>query len=191
MYIFRDIATRFLKPAAYDKCLKRRLAMLNKKGFTIIELLVVLAIVGIIITLAVSSMANTIPHLRLNDSVGELVSRINLARSTAIARNKAYVVSFNKLENTYNIFMDDNENWQREDDEDTITDRQMTKGVSIVKVSFSFGTTAFGYDGSGLPFKNRIGSVCLKNDKDEYHKISVSWNGRAKVYKNVKKKECE
>lgn len=165
--------------------------MLDKKGFTIIELLIVLAIVGIIITLAVSSMANTIPHLRLNDSVGELVSRINLARSAAIARNKAYVVSFNKLENTYNIFMDDNENWQREDDEDTITDRQMTKGVSIVKVSFSFGTTAFGYDGSGLPLKNRIGSVCLKNDKDEYHKISVSWNGRAKVYKNVKKKECE
>ena len=165
--------------------------MLDKKGFTIIELLVVLAIVGIIITLAVSSMANTIPHLRLNDFTREIVSKINLARSVAIARNKACVVSFNKLENTYNIFMDDNENYQREDAEDAITAGQMAKGVTIVKASFSLGTSAFGYDGSGLPLKNRIGSVCLKNDKDEYHKISVSWNGRAKVYKNVKKKECE
>ncbi len=165
--------------------------MLDKKGFTIIELLVVLAIAGIIITLAVSSMANTIPHLRLNDFTREIVSKINLARSVAIARNKACVVSFNKLENTYNIFMDDNENYQREDAEDAITAGQMAKGVTIVKASFSLGTSAFGYDGSGLPLKNRIGSVCLKNDKDEYHKISVSWNGRAKVYKNVKKKECE
>lgn len=165
--------------------------MLNKDGFTLIELIIVLAIVGIVITLAVSSMANTIPHLRLNDSVGELVSKINLARSAAIARNKACIVSFNKLENTYYIFMDDNENYQKEDDEDAIAAGQLTKGVAIVKASFSFGTSAFGYDGSGLPLKNRIGSVCLKNDKDEYHKISVSWNGRAKVYKNVKKNECE
>lgn len=165
--------------------------MLDKKGFTIIELLVVLAIVGIIITLAVSSMANTIPHLRLNDSVGELISRINLSRSAAIARNKASVVSFNNLDNTYNIFVDDNENWQKDDGEDIISAGQVSKGVAIVKASFSFGTSAFGYDGSGLPLKNRIGSVCLKNDKEEYHKISISWNGRAKVYKNVKKRECE
>ncbi len=63
--------------------------MLNKGAFTLIELIIVLAIVGIVITLAVSSMANTIPHLRLNDSVREIASRINLARSAAIARNKA------------------------------------------------------------------------------------------------------
>lgn len=167
--------------------------MFNKKGITLIELIIALAIVGIIITIAVSSMANIIPHIRLNDAATELVSNINLARAIAISRNKACVVSFNKTDSSYTVFVDDNNsapNWHIEDGEEIIALRHAPSGVIIIKASFSSGTSAFGYDSEGLPLDNRIGSVCFKNSKNEYHKISVSWTGRPKLYKNVKQSEC-
>lgn len=168
--------------------------MFNKKGFTIIELMIVLAIISVVLTIAVSSMANTVQHLRLNSAAGELMSNINRARMTAIARNGNCVISFNKAENSYMIFMDDDSSglvsWQKDEAEDMLASKAMPSGITIAKASFSLGTSAFGYGGNGLPLGNRMGSVCLKNDKNEYYKLSVSWTGRPKLFKNVKKSEC-
>lgn len=168
--------------------------MFNKKGFTIIELMIVLAIISVLLTIAVSSMANTVPHLRLSSAAGELMSNINRARMTAISRNGNCVISFNKEDNSYMVFMDNDSGelirWQRDEAEDVLASKAMPPGITIAKASFSLGASAFGYGGNGLPLGNRIGSVCLKNDKDEYYKLSVSWTGRPKLYKNVKKTEC-
>ena len=53
--------------------------------------------------------------------------------------------------------------------EDMLASKAMPSGITIAKASFSLGTSAFGYSGNGLPLGNRIVSVCLKNDKDEYY----------------------
>ena len=59
---------------------------MKKKGFTLIELMMVLMLTAIVLTLAVPSFQNIISSNRLTTQVNEFVSALNLARSEAIKR---------------------------------------------------------------------------------------------------------
>lgn len=55
-------------------------------GFTLIELMVTLAVAAIVLTVAVPSFRDLIRHNRLATQANQLVSALNLARSEAIKR---------------------------------------------------------------------------------------------------------
>lgn len=61
-------------------------------GFTLLELLVTLAIVSIVVMIGTPSFQNTINNSRLTAAVNELSATMNLARSEAIKRNKFVIV---------------------------------------------------------------------------------------------------
>jgi type IV fimbrial biogenesis protein FimT len=56
-------------------------------GFTLIELIIVIALAAIIMTLAVPSYQNLIANNRITAHTNELVMAINMARSEAVKRN--------------------------------------------------------------------------------------------------------
>lgn len=56
-------------------------------GFTLIELMVVVALAAIMMTLAVPSFQNMIANNRITSHTNELVMAINMARSEAVKRN--------------------------------------------------------------------------------------------------------
>ena len=56
-------------------------------GFTLIELMVVVALAAIMLTLAVPSFQNMIANNRITSHTNELVMAINMARSEAVKRN--------------------------------------------------------------------------------------------------------
>lgn len=57
-------------------------------GFSLIEILVVVAIIGIVLTLTVPSITGLAGSSRLNAAGNLLVDQLNLARQTAVARNR-------------------------------------------------------------------------------------------------------
>lgn len=57
------------------------------KGFTLIELIVAIAVAAILLTVAVPSLSNLIRNNRVTGQTNELVSMINFARNEAIRRN--------------------------------------------------------------------------------------------------------
>lgn len=56
-------------------------------GFTLIELMVVVALAAIMMTLAVPSFQNMVANNRITSHTNELVMAINMARSEAVKRN--------------------------------------------------------------------------------------------------------
>ena len=59
------------------------------RGFTLIELIVTLAVAAILMFIAAPSMFNFLANSRLTSQVNELITDINLSRSEAIKRNAA------------------------------------------------------------------------------------------------------
>lgn len=65
--------------------------MRKERGFTVLELLMTLAIAAILATLAVPSFVGIVSRSRSAATVNELYTALNYARNTAIVRN-SYVV---------------------------------------------------------------------------------------------------
>jgi type IV fimbrial biogenesis protein FimT len=64
----------------------------RKRGFTAIELMIVLTIVGILAVLAVPSFRDLIVRMRIKNAASDLHTSLWFARSEAIKRNAAMVV---------------------------------------------------------------------------------------------------
>lgn len=112
-------------------------------GFTAIEALVSVAIVGLLASLALPSFIDTIERYRVSTVVDELSSAVNLTRNAAIQRNGNVV--FAKLAGTecpttqqwscgWEIFQDFNNNDTRDAGdprEDAIFEYRITTGVEV------------------------------------------------------------
>ena len=77
-------------------------------GFTLIELMVTIAIAAIVLGIAIPSFSSTITSNRLTTSANELVTALNLARSEAVKRGQHVVVrkTNTNWENGWQVFVD-------------------------------------------------------------------------------------
>ena len=72
-------------------------------GFTVIELMLVVAIVGVVAAMAVPSVVNSIRDYRLHNDLSTLASLCNLARLRAAAQYAPYRVNISVTAGTYSM----------------------------------------------------------------------------------------
>lgn len=77
-------------------------------GFTLIELMIVIAIIAIFAAFLTPNVIGWMPEYRLKSAVMEMGSRIQQARLAAIKENQNCTMSFNTSNGTYNITCLDN-----------------------------------------------------------------------------------
>lgn len=67
---------------------------MNKRGVTLIELIVVMVIIGIAAALLTPNIGAWLPNYRLRSATREIVSTMRMAQMKAVSTNMSYRVSF-------------------------------------------------------------------------------------------------
>jgi type IV fimbrial biogenesis protein FimT len=80
--------------------------MRNKRGITLIELMTCVTIIGIVTMMAIPQFGSTINRLKFRTSARNILSKMRLARSTAITNKQQVGVAFDGDVRTLTIFVD-------------------------------------------------------------------------------------
>ena len=125
---------------------------LNKKGVTLIELLIVVVLIGIIAALAVPNFDKAITKIRHKSTSRDMLRQMRLARSYAISKAGRYGVYVNTSSKYYIFFR----NMSNDTSYDAGTDS--VRDSTTLRANLSFGscsgftncTAVFKGDGSAL-----------------------------------------
>ena len=161
----------------------------KQTGFTLIEAVIVLAMIGILAGIATPAIIHWLPDYRLRQAAMDIRSNMQKARIEAIKRNTYISIVFTPATYTpsgnvgsYKIFVDDG-NGVQDGGEQLLTQVTMPKSVSLYFDNFAGHTT--GFNNRGLPWKNnRWGSVYLRNSNSRYYKLSLSKAGNISIQKS-------
>jgi len=157
--------------------------MRNKKGFSLLELMIVIAIIAIVSAVAIPALLSWLPGYRLRAAVRDLKSDMVLSRLRAIRENASVATNFNTGGNSYTIFVDDGagggvaDNWVQDGDEVRLKQVVIPNGVDMYEASFAFGNPQCRFTGRGLP--NGGGHVYMRNTEGDLLGITLSLVGRA------------
>ena len=74
---------------------------MNKKGMTLLELIIVMVIIAIGAVLTAPNIGSWLPNYRLRSATRDMVSTMRVAQMKAISNNLRYQISFDIANNNY------------------------------------------------------------------------------------------
>jgi prepilin-type N-terminal cleavage/methylation domain-containing protein len=148
---------------------------INKRGITLMELIIVMAIIAMGAVLMVPNIAAWLPNYRLRSATRDIVSSMRVAQIKAVSNNVQYRVFVDNGNNSYviqrqttsgvNNFVDDGGT------------QSFPSGIAFYSISFGGGLVVFNPNSTASS-----GNMVLKNAKGTQKTISVlSTTGRVRV----------
>ena len=104
--IFRMIESQRISPSLREKLCLQQAPNVDQRGFTLLELMIVLAILGTLIAIAVPSFQAWREHSAVNNATNILFVRLKQARSLAVAESRSVIIAYDLANETFTF--DDN-----------------------------------------------------------------------------------
>lgn len=124
-------------PHGSDKIGKARENMDNK-GFTVLELIFCIAILGILMAIGIPTYMDYLPRYRADGAIRRLFTELQYAKMKAIAENEDYFVVFDTASNSYSILKDkDSDGWQGLGSEDLIRTVNLDEGFPGITFGYA------------------------------------------------------
>lgn len=145
---------------------------MNRRGITLIELIIVMVIIGIGATLMAPGISSWLPRYRLRNATREVASALRLAQLKAISTNTTYRVSFDATAGNFILQYQDSGGGFVNDD----AAGSLPPGVRIHNINFAGNGADF--------FPNAMataGDVVLVNTKGTRKTVRLTLTGRVRI----------
>ncbi len=160
----------------------------DRKGWTLIELMTTIGIIGILGALVIPGYLSGMPLRRLKADAMDIASRLTFAKMNAVNRNIDLGLYFFPDKEAFCVFVDSDDNHAFDDpgDQILIDNVQLQAGVTFDRSSDDWtldgapvDTIIFSPNGSAI---NASGTVVIVNDRNDVRKIIVASNtGRVRT----------
>jgi len=150
----------------------------KRSGFTLYELLAVIAIIAVLASIAVPSFIKWLPKYRLGGAARSLLSVLQYSRLMAVKKNVNILVTFDPAKNIYSVFADYDSDNDQDPHEPTLRRGAMPAGVSITGTNFA---------GNRLKFNSRGlvagtgGTISIANNSNDLAKIRINRTGNSRI----------
>ena len=144
----------------------RLLFIMRQEGFTLTEILVVVAIFSILAAIAVPNWSTLLPTYALNSAARQVQSELHNAKSRAAAQNASYQLSFLTTSSSYTI---------EKNGVSTGENKPLPEGITIASA------TVLGFTSRGISSDSTEKTVKLCNNKGAGKNIVLSPTGRIRI----------
>ncbi len=160
--------------------------MMDKSsGFTVVELLVTVAIIALVAAIAVPDFIGWLPDYRLRSATRDLFSNFQKAKLTAIKRNVNTAVCFHV--SGYVMFVDADIDFEKDSTEEAITQvdwegyQSISADPNIMTFDKSSGQPCIAFRPTGIPADHgggfAGGTTPIKNSNGKTRKVIISQAG--------------
>ncbi len=147
--------------------------MKDNAGFTIMELMIVIAIIGILAGISIPNIVSWRDNHQLNSMAREVQSIIQGARQSAIKENSTVTITF---DSGAKRIISSHSN--RSTGTVKVVTTNLRPGI-ILSANFG-GNSVLSYNNRGLP-SSGIGSVIFTNQKGDSRSIIVNITGNSRI----------
>ena len=141
----------------------------KNKGFTLIELMIAVALMAILVALSIPAFGRYLQSWRLNGETDQLASMMRSARSAAVSKHVNTVFVFDTNNDNYYYFEDADGDGTKDVSEYSTETIDLPPGIILQGHTLSQAKIFFGPKGNA----NESGTITLQNLQNKVHTIML------------------